>query len=114
MFSPSMKRSIPLKRRRFFSLLLVAISVCGCVGSKQSIPERGTITGRIFVIGNEPFTKLAIETSEGLMYPLKCDKATEFELRKNQGHMVHIEYDGIEQAPEGRTLQVRKAEISSE
>ena len=103
-----------MKHHGFFSLLLVVISVCGCAGSKQSMPDRGTITGRIFVIGNEPFTKLAVETPEGILHPLKCDKATELELRKNQGHMVRIEYDGIEQAPEGRTLQVHKAEISSE
>lgn len=69
------------------------------------------MTGRIFVIGNEPFTKLAIQTSQGIMYPLKCDKTTGSELRKKQGHLAKIYYEGIEESPEGRILHVLKAEI---
>jgi hypothetical protein len=103
-----------LERHIVIWLLFSVIAFCGCAGSKQSNTERGTITGRIFVVGNEPFTKIAVETAEGVMVLLRCDKKTEQELRKNQGHTVQIEYDGIEQAPEGRTLRVTKAEISSE
>jgi hypothetical protein len=103
-----------LKRHTVLPLLFVAFFLCGCAGSRQSLPERGTITGRIFVIGNEPFTKLAIETPEGIMYPLKCDKKTEQELRKKQGQMVRCEYDGIEQTPNGRMLKVGKTLPPSE
>lgn len=47
------------------------------------------------------------------MYPLKCEKKIGLELRKKQGHLVKIHYEGIEESPEGRTLKVLKAEISN-
>jgi hypothetical protein len=69
-----------------------------------------TITGVLYVTGNEPFTKLGLQTSDGTMYILKCTKEIESDLRTKQGKIVNIHYDGREQIPEGQALKVVKVE----
>jgi hypothetical protein len=69
-----------------------------------------TVTGVLFVIGNEPFTKLGLQTSDGTMYILKCTKEIESDLRTKQGKIVNVHYDGREQIPEGQALKVVKIE----
>jgi hypothetical protein len=69
-----------------------------------------TITGVLYVTGNEPFTKLGLQTSDGTMYILKCTKEIESDLRTKQGKIVNVHYDGREQIPEGQALKVVKVE----
>ncbi len=69
-----------------------------------------TITGVLCVTGNEPFTKLGLQTLDGKMYTLKCTKETELDLRTKQGEMVNVHYDGREKIPEGQALKVVKIE----
>jgi hypothetical protein len=72
-----------------------------------------TITGVLYVIGNEPFTKLGLQTSNGTMYILKCTKEVELDLRTKQGKIVNVYYDGREQIPEGQALRVIKIEYQN-
>jgi hypothetical protein len=69
-----------------------------------------TITGVLYVTGNEPFTKLGLQTSDGTMYILKCTKEIESDLRTKQGKIVNVHYNGTEQIPEGQALKVVKIE----
>jgi hypothetical protein len=69
-----------------------------------------TITGVLYVTGNEPFTKLGLQTPDGTRYILKCTKEIESDLRTKQGKIVNVHYDGREQIPEGQALKVVKIE----
>lgn len=46
------------------------------------------VTGRIFIMGNEPFTQVAIALADGQVFALKG--SYEKELRRLQGRQVNI------------------------
>jgi hypothetical protein len=73
-----------------------------------------TLTGVLYVTGNEPFTKLGLQTPDGTMHILKCTKEVESDLRAKQGKIVTIHYDGMEQTPEGQALKVVKIEYQNQ
>jgi len=56
--------------------------------TKEIIRESVTITGRIAVIGNEPFTKLALITEDNQVYELEGDKVEE--LKALQGETIQV------------------------
>ena len=88
--------------------------------AKDSIPSTAsldfastvndTVIGVLYVTGNEPFTKLGLQTPNGTMYILKCTKEIESDLRTKQGKIVNIHYHGTEQIPEGQALKVVRIE----
>ena len=62
------------------------------------------IEGEIYVVGNEPFTELALQTKEGKVYTLRGDSL--LELKGLQGQWVKLEGDIIKDqlflySPEG-------------
>ncbi len=62
--------------------------------------------GSIYVIGNEPFTSLAIEGPEGKMYRISASKKIEQRLRGLQGKKVEVEYSKLSLSAEGYTIIV--------
>jgi hypothetical protein len=97
-----------MKRYVLLLLILAEVFLTSCSASKQSIPEKGFIGGTIYSIGNDPFTKLGLQTEDGTMYILQCPREIESELHANQGKILKVQYDGIQQSPEGQTLRVVK------
>jgi hypothetical protein len=87
-------------------LLTVAIIGVSCAGEKEA--TKGTIQGTIYVIGNEPFTSLAVQDSEGRMYRLSTSTETRQRLLALQGRKVIVEYSKIDTTAEGITLSVDK------
>ena len=79
-----------------------------CSSSKQVIQESGVMNGKIYSIGNEPFTKLGIQTSDGTMYILKCTKELENLLSTKQGQFINVQYETVNSTPEGLILSVLK------
>jgi hypothetical protein len=73
-----------------------------------------TVTGVLYLVGNEPFTKLGLQIPDGTMYILKCTKEVESDLRSNQGKIVNVHYNGMEQIPEGQVLRVVKIEYQNQ
>ena len=75
------------------SLILSAvyISACSCNCGKSSA-ESNTVHGYIAVVGNEPFTKLAIQTDDNKTYILQCSKELHDELWKHQGGFYEVQY----------------------
>jgi len=69
------------------------------------------LEGIIYSLGNDPFTKLGIQTSDRTMYVLKCTKEIEQLLNTRQGKKVKVYYKNIEQSPEGLVLVVTKYEF---
>ncbi|MCX6121028.1 MAG: hypothetical protein NTX44_05370 [Ignavibacteriales bacterium] len=81
--------------------------LCGsCSTSQSSLPTEGVLEGTIFAIGNDPFTKLGLQTTQNQMYVLRCSKEIEKELNTKQGQKMRIQYDTLENTPEGITVRV--------
>lgn len=72
-------------------LLISAVFIInGCCNSKET--SQNLIKGTITVIGNEPFTKLALKDGENY-FALKCSKEFSDKLLKEQGSWYIIEFD---------------------
>lgn len=86
----------------FFLILL------GCQDNPVE-PER-TLTGFITVVGNEPFTNLALSVDNDI-YVLQCDKVIESELWKMQGTKVIVYYRTMTADPSGKIVDVIRYEV---
>lgn len=70
------------------------------------------VTGEIMVVGNEPFTRLAVRTENDKVYLLRCDEDTRQFLLSHQGKLVDIYYDEVDSNNSGDELRVVKANIN--
>ena len=84
--------------------MLTGFMLAFCSPSQQLNSGKGILEGTIYSLGNEPFTKLGIQTSDGTMYILKCTKEIEQALNGKQGQRVKVHYEKTEHLPEGLTL----------
>lgn len=66
----------------------------------------GKIVGTIYVIGNEPFTQVAVEDSTGTLYQIETTKELERQLRALQGRTVELRYSKLTTTATGRTIVV--------
>ncbi|MEW6652355.1 MAG: hypothetical protein AB1394_02685 [Bacteroidota bacterium] len=82
------------------------LNACRCPCNKM---ESGTIKGFITVIGNEPFTNLALKTKDGKFYILKSSKELNAELNKQQGSYYLIHYGEKRTEENNDVLIVEKA-----
>lgn len=64
-------------------LLMCMVTIIG-VNCKDTIE----VVGRIYIVGNEPFTEVAIETEDGKAYVIVGEIADS--LRKMQGKLVEV------------------------
>ena len=76
--------------------------------------EQGELQGKIFVIGNDPFTRLALALDDRNFVVLLCPPEIERYLRSQQGESVQVTYEGISQVPEGQAIRVTAAEKVNE
>ncbi len=76
--------------------------------------EQGELNGKVAVIGNEPFTKLALELDDRNSIVLLCPPEIEKYLRGHQGQQARVTYDGTSQVPEGQAVKVTLAEVVKE
>jgi hypothetical protein len=97
---------------KILNLIFAALFIfASCSSSDFTENSSGVLTGQIYVVGNDPFTKLGLQTSNTKMLILKCDKETEALLWKHQGEDAKITFKGTEQSPDGISLKVTKAEL---
>jgi len=101
-----------MSRPRFVVVVLIlnGFFILSCSSTQQSIPQKQTITGKIRVIGNAPFAKLAIENEEGQIFVLDCTKEMETTLLQHQGQFVKIQADSAKKTLEGTIVKVVHAE----
>lgn len=71
------------------TLLLLAFAFFGCCQRPDEVEH--SLTGRIAVVGNEPFTKLALQTYNET-FILKCDDSMKQELWQLQGALITVYY----------------------
>ncbi len=95
----------------FLAVLLIIPLINGC-SSKDSM-ESKSVVGEIEVVGNEPFINLAVKINPTNTYILNCNNETKELLFKNQGKMVKIFYDSVDNDKVPKEIDVKKAEIIS-
>jgi len=91
----------------------VGLSFClllSCRAAQHALEQPQTYVGQIYVIGNEPFTKLALKLTDGRTYVLDCTKEVEMSLLQLQGQAVRVTGKIGAKKPEGQSLQVMQAE----
>jgi len=88
------------------TLVLLGGLALSCSTADKAKNSPGTVVGRIQIIGNEPFTSVAVEVGDGRMYILSCEKVVESQLRRHQGQLMKIHFRGTEIVPEGTALLV--------
>jgi len=84
--------------------------VNGC--SADTVLSKGFIDGQIMVVGNEPFTKLAVFDSSNNCYLLECGEEMKNELWKKQGAFLRIFFDANKQDLDGIKLKVNHFEYT--
>ncbi len=89
-------------------LILITVSFSACCNCGKNLDDSNTIKGIITVIGNEPFTKLAIRTDENKIYVLQVSKELKDELWKKQGNYYYIKYGELREEEGIKTLVVEK------
>jgi len=89
-------------------LLPLLAGICSCVHSRESddMTAQRTLKGTIYVIGNEPFTHLALQDSAGRMHRIKGPKAVEDVLYQRQGKPVVLTVVGTAEEAEGPVIQI--------
>ena len=95
----------------FFAVLLIIPLFNGC-SSKDSMESKFVI-GEVEVVGNEPFINLAVKINPTNAYILNCNEETKKLLFKNQGKMVKIFYDSIDNNKVPKEISVIKVELIS-
>jgi hypothetical protein len=90
-------------------LLLVLSGIIGA-GSMKGGEEEVQVTGRIYVMGNEPFTQVAIQLDDGKVYALtgEYDK----DLRALQGKRLTIKGKLSGKTPRGaEAIEVKSFQV---
>lgn len=98
----------------FFSCLILSI-VLGTLGAGSLKKGSGEVevTGKVYIMGNEPFTQVAIETENGQIYVLLGEQAEE--LRRLQGRRVSVLGKPSEEKPRGaKAIKMRSFEVLTE
>jgi hypothetical protein len=102
-----------IKRKYFSYLALTSLSLLLLAGACTNKSTQ-TITGRIFITGNEPFTELALETPSNEVYKLNADEELKSELWQQQGKVVEIQCKDIQQFERFNIATAVKYKIAQE
>ena len=103
-----------IANKRLISILILSavLFIYGCAGSNSTLPAK-FVVGNIVVVGNEPFTKLALQTGPSGIILLDCDKETKDFLLNNQGRNVKIFYEIRDDTKAPNAVYVKKYEFIS-
>jgi hypothetical protein len=104
-----------MKRSRPFYLLVLLFAWAAMLGagSLKMGADEIQVTGKVYVMGNEPFTVVAIELDDGKAYALVGDQ--EKELRKLQGKRVTVRGRLSKERPRGaEAINVTSYELAGQ
>lgn len=88
------------------AIVITTLFIAGCSSAKAI---QNPVIGIIEIVGNEPFTRLAVNINDKDVYLLECSKEIQSELLKNQQRVYQIIYSEVKQTDEGIILVVSKA-----
>ncbi|MBI1939410.1 MAG: hypothetical protein HYS25_14975 [Ignavibacteriales bacterium] len=84
-----------MKKGTLFLFILFVFSsalISGCCNCGKSINEERILNGYISVVGNEPFTRLALNMDDNKVFILECSDELKKELWGKQGSYYSIMY----------------------
>jgi len=96
-----------------FLVLVTALIVSCAAHPQQTEASKNVLSGTVSVIGNDPFTRVALATSDSTMVVLQCSNSDDKQLRENQGKTARVTYDGAVTTSLGREVHVVKVEINT-
>jgi hypothetical protein len=74
-------------------LVSILIMTVSCRAQREAVADGGSLTGTLFVTGNEPFTDISIQTVNGRMHVIRRDTSALYSaLRGLQGKKVRLQY----------------------
>jgi hypothetical protein len=82
-------------------------SACSCKCGKNKDGDN-TLKGYITVVGNEPFTKLAIRTDDNKIFLLQLSNELKEKLWKEQGTYYYVTYGDLREQEGVATIVVEK------
>lgn len=89
-----------VKRKFWHCAAVIFLVLGGCASS-------GKIVGTVYVAGNEPFTWVALEASDGTVYRLEATNELEQRLRTMQWKKIEVEFSKEIESLAGKALMVR-------
>ena len=95
------------KKLSYFIILLISIGFTACCSCGEG--EANVVKGIINVVGNEPFTRLAIRQLDEKVYLLDCNEELKKELWKEQGNYYAILFSKTRMEQGTPVLVVEKA-----
>jgi hypothetical protein len=101
-----------LKKLKFllFSIILFAV-ISGCSSTKETAKKINKIIGMSAVVGNEPFTHIAIIVYPHNVYIVKGTEAVRKLLSDNQGKYVQIKYSEIKDSASVYVVNALSAKV---
>lgn len=79
---------------------LCVLAAGGCSSQHELIPATHSLTGVLYITGNEPFTEISLQTVDGRMHVIQKDTSDIYlSLRRLQGKKVRLQF----RLPQART-----------
>lgn len=97
-------------KQTLFYLPAIVMFLTACTGSRIET-SGGVLQCKIYVTGNEPFTRLACEDAEGVVYLLSCSKELQEKLLKKQGQLVNLHCSHIKKQGKQNSATVVRFEV---
>jgi hypothetical protein len=96
----------------FILLVFIGAATLGAGSMKKGSDEMEFI-GKLYLMGNEPFTHVALKTEDGQVYALVGEPAKE--LRRLQGRRVKVMGKPSEEKPRGaKAIEVKSFRVMEE
>jgi hypothetical protein len=93
---------------------LLIILILGCTAVKDNENQVKEIDGKSTVVGNEPFTKMAIITDNNEVYIYTAPDSIKTLLYKNQGNYFNVKYLEVKDSAQIHIIKIFKANIQSQ
>jgi|PlaIllAssembly_1097288.scaffolds.fasta_scaffold1769202_2 hypothetical protein len=75
------------------ALGLIVMMTVGCRTPQEAVAGSGSLTGILFVTGNEPFTDISLQAVNGRMHVIRRDTSALYSaLRGLQGKKVRLQF----------------------
>lgn len=93
------------------AVVLISLFAAGCSTYKNNSNEINSVVGRIMVVGAEPFTQLAIQTSSNKAFLIESNDKLQKLLLQNQGKQVKVFFKMKKKTGNGTVLSVIRVKI---
>lgn len=90
--------------------IVIVFLFCNCFFFKTGKAD-SAIQGRIYIAGNEPFARIAIEKDNGDVYYLKCKEQIKKKLWDLQGKKIVVNYVEIKENKAGKFIIVKSYKL---